>query len=673
MCFLAWTPALGAVGLPSAILILLILTFHLLSWGYFRHTTRLAAIQKQLAAQAASSSAEAAPAGSSQANQRELTTISGRMTAEKPPNVPKCGYVPLTGDGDGTSCPSNLTTQVTETSDLASVSSDQERIALLVSVTHQRGEAEGAQSANEGGASLHAGCSESERPLLVTSSASSDDRLEDGAPKTDVDDQGHSNPLMTSFTEDGDSKKMAASSVGAPSVMESTHDPVVLPPAAMMPQTPALPQTPAVDESDEKCTLSQLRGQVVFLVLFCLTWLSGLCVVIRPFRDVLPYDELLSALGYALLGAATGLYTVVFHVLTRADVSASCFGPQPQQSKGNALPSEPVPQSQASMPSSAEQPAQQHFSTLPRNGGVVPVAPEIPADEVDRPHRIVSLGGPVPDSMNVSIMDPAMLVNSFYDARQSKTARRFFQKQKLLQQMQNNHHQLTSHHQRHHRHSRHSSSAHSINNSAAFRSQSHSPIAEEALINASSSSKAKVSNVNIHVEMGAYDWHELQSRLSDSSSWTKSGKQMPARIDYRPGSASGRGPAPNSRTPSRNEIPLQVTAPPRSVSPEVHYPAPSSTRSNSSYKSDKRKRHGVHPRTPKRSRWDHQSEAGAVTTSTTEKPVYVFANNDYRERALAHGGPKDDALKTLTAARIKVMDDSTEDDGASYLKRETSV
>ncbi len=45
----------------------------------------------------------------------------------------------------------------------------------------------------------------------------------------------------------------------------------------------------------------------------------------------------------------------------------------------------------------------------------------------------------------------------------------------------------------------------------------------DALLNACSSSvKAKVSNVNIHVELGAYDWHELQAsgRLSSDNAAT---------------------------------------------------------------------------------------------------------------------------------------------------------
>jgi len=107
--------------------------------------------------------------------------------------------------GNGGSCPSNLTqathatevTEVTEVSDLTSLSSCQERsnserIALLIDRC-QRGEAEGAQSANE----VHSGRSDIERPLLMVTS-SSDDRLE-VAVKVNADgQQGHSNPLMAS-------------------------------------------------------------------------------------------------------------------------------------------------------------------------------------------------------------------------------------------------------------------------------------------------------------------------------------------------------------------------------------------------------------------------------------------------------------------------------------------
>ena len=45
---------------------------------------------------------------------------------------------------------------------------------------------------------VHSGRSDIERPLLMVTS-SSDDRLEEtGASKTNVEDQGHSNPLMAS-------------------------------------------------------------------------------------------------------------------------------------------------------------------------------------------------------------------------------------------------------------------------------------------------------------------------------------------------------------------------------------------------------------------------------------------------------------------------------------------
>lgn len=123
--------------------------------------------------------------------------------------------------------------------------------------------------------------------------------------------------------------------------------------------------------------------------------------------------------------------------------------------------------------------------------------PPVPPPSVDEPvknERNKEIETIQRVDMNVTL-DPATLLNSFYDARQSKTARRFFQKQKLLQSQNNNQQQVT---------------------------QQQYPT-EEALLNLSSSSKAKVNNVNIHVELGAYDWHELQTRMSDHS-WTKSGK-----------------------------------------------------------------------------------------------------------------------------------------------------
>ena len=224
VCFLARTPSLGAVGLPSAILFLLVLTFHLLSWCFLRHTTRLAAIQKQITAAQQSTSAQQLQNLQSESHEVAIKSIPDKITT---------GYVPLLdGDGASASCPSNLATQVTETSDLGSISSDHERSALLV--VHQRGQAEGALHQQ------HSIRSDSERPLLLVtaSSAGSNDEEEEelecipkvGDGELDDDEEeephhhGHSNPLMTSFTEDGDSKRLAAigsSSNGNPSLFDA--------------------------------------------------------------------------------------------------------------------------------------------------------------------------------------------------------------------------------------------------------------------------------------------------------------------------------------------------------------------------------------------------------------------------------------------------------------------
>lgn len=456
---------------------------------------------------------------------------------------------------------------------------------------------------------------------------------------------------------------------------------------------------PAIEDADEKTPLSQLRGQFVFLILFCLTWLSGLCVVARPFRSVLPqYDELVSSLCYAIFSAATGFHAVLFHLLTRKDVCASCFEPQTKENLETVV-AHPAPASN-SVP---EQPSHHHhqphhsqstqppvlYATLSRHQEHSRVGDEVDSGmERATAHAIDPA---VADAMNVTIMDPSMIVNSFYDPRQSKTARRFFQKQKLLQQMQNNQlhrhshsHSHHHHHHHHHRHSRHSS-GHSINNAQSYRSHSsHSPITEEALLNASTSSKAKVSNVNIHVEMGAYDWHELQSRLSDNS-WSKSGKQMlpPTGTETRETS--------DSQTHSRIEAVVQNEEPSTREEPFEFQP---STNGRSTVRSDKskRKRHVInHQRIPKKSKLEDQpvamleigtqmvenvteetEEAAGGSSPSVEKPVYVFVDNGYREKALAQVGSNDEAMKTLTSVKIKKVLDESMDEGA-YQKRETSV
>jgi len=300
----------------------------------------------------------------------------------------------------------------------------------------------------------------------------------------------------------------------------------------------------------------------------------------------LPYDELIFSLSYAVFSASAGLHTLVFYLLTRNDISAVCCSQKPPPQKAEVLPPEMIRPPVS--PPCVDEPVKNERDK-----------------EVETIQRV---------DLNVTL-DPATLLNSFYDARQSKTARRFFQKQKLLQSQNNNQQQVMQ--------------------------QQHP--AEEALLNLSSSSKAKVSNVNIHVELGAYDWHELQSRMSDHS-WTKSGKQLPAKLH-------------NGTNDAEHQASASLT---------------SSLATRSSEKSKRKRGHGLHQRTPKKSKWDENAGADG-SVNPPNKPVYVFVNYDYRDRALAQVCDNDAALKTLTAVKIKMKEDCQDVPGVAYLKRETSV
>ena len=112
--------------------------------------------------------------------------------------------------------------------------------------------------------------------------------------------------------------------VGEPEPNQLFHLPAIQPPHPPHPSA-------AVDDSDETSPLTQLRGQLTSLILFCLTWMSALCVISRPFRHSLAYDQLIASLLYALFSASAGLHTLVFYLMTRNDVSAYCCSTKPKK------------------------------------------------------------------------------------------------------------------------------------------------------------------------------------------------------------------------------------------------------------------------------------------------------------------------------------------------------
>ena len=212
-------------------------------------------------------------------------------------------------------------------------------------------------------------------------------------------------------------------------------------------------------------------------------------------------------------------------------------------------------------------------------------------------------------------------------------------------------------------------------------------MAEEValFVNASSSSKAKVSNVNIHVELGAYD-RSLYDRQRPLSAFSNNVPRLSAKLQ-------------NSE-PSLAHSDVIIPSPP-AAAPSSPPPPPLATTAGSSVNSEKVKRkrhhhHHHHHLTPKTSKWEEEREAATAASSaagnvqpssgngdgdqSTPVPVYVFVNNDYRDRALAHVSNNDAALRTLTSVKIRVRDHHEQDQssdlaagGGDYLKRETSV
>ena len=215
--------------------------------------------------------------------------------------------------------------------------------------------------------------------------------------------------------------------------------------------------------------------------------------------------------------------------------------------------------------------------------------------------------------------DSAGVLNSFYDARQSKTARRFFQKQKQLQSQQQHN---ASFHTRNQLHPARMNNAGVAGDAAA----------EVLLLGSvsSSSNLNKVSNVNIHVE--PYDWRS-------------EGKIAKQFNDSRPTPVTTPAAAAVHRSESQLSNPVAAVAAEAAAAAAV-VQTPHRTR--------RRRNHqrgagaGV-----KSSKWSQQ-----VAGVTPEKPVYVFVDYDYCDRALRQVGTNDEALRTLTAVKVKVKEDS---------------
>ncbi|XP_015126373.1 adhesion G protein-coupled receptor A3 [Diachasma alloeum] len=73
-------------------------------------------------------------------------------------------------------------------------------------------------------------------------------------------------------------------------------------------------------EDFEHSEITQLKSQVVILILYLIVWFSGAAATVRPFSFHMPHEETIFAVIYGISVSALGLFVLLFYGIARSDV-----------------------------------------------------------------------------------------------------------------------------------------------------------------------------------------------------------------------------------------------------------------------------------------------------------------------------------------------------------------
>ncbi|KAK6177945.1 hypothetical protein SNE40_012804 [Patella caerulea] len=99
----------------------------------------------------------------------------------------------------------------------------------------------------------------------------------------------------------------------------------------------------------ERRPITQLRAIVAMLFLYILAWVCGAIAVAKPFKSIIPYQELIFSYLYGATSTALGVFMVVYFCLSRQDSRLSwkrffgCTSPELYSMPVNTEPPAPTP------------------------------------------------------------------------------------------------------------------------------------------------------------------------------------------------------------------------------------------------------------------------------------------------------------------------------------------
>ncbi|XP_024943552.1 adhesion G protein-coupled receptor A3 isoform X2 [Cephus cinctus] len=285
-------------------------------------------------------------------------------------------------------------------------------------------------------------------------------------------------------------------------------------------------------EDLEHSQIAQLKGQIIILILYLMTWTSGASATAKPLSPYVPYEESVFAILYAISASSLGMFVLLFYGMARKDVGSQwlrmrcwfkkkknrCCRTRSVSDTSPAIPAQPLVQNLAPLSNSQ---ATQVISDTNSIGSSARTSKSQNCNSLKGADLNSSEGPPGAKIANVNLVvlhrqqyrsnnsvttytepTPAC-VEMFYNPHQSGVARKFFKKQR--------------------RHTKNNTLGPRKQGDGGATSDGGSCISiprpnktETDIERSIFSSSAKVNNTNIHVEVNLVNDSKNVNILSDS-------------------------------------------------------------------------------------------------------------------------------------------------------------
>ncbi|XP_034179883.2 remoulade isoform X1 [Osmia lignaria lignaria] len=73
-------------------------------------------------------------------------------------------------------------------------------------------------------------------------------------------------------------------------------------------------------EDSEHSQITQLKGQIIMLILYLLSWITAAAAITRPLNSYIPFDETIFSALYSLFSSSLGIFVFIFYGIARNDV-----------------------------------------------------------------------------------------------------------------------------------------------------------------------------------------------------------------------------------------------------------------------------------------------------------------------------------------------------------------